>query len=147
MRISRRDMAWAGAFALGASELLRAGNALAQGNEAEAVGGAVEALRQAMLAADKAKLEALTHDQLSYGHSSGKVETKAEYIEVIASKKTIYKKVALLDPSVVVAGNNAVVRHRFTGETESGGKANTPDILALQVWQKSDGNWRLLARQ
>jgi hypothetical protein len=140
-------MALAGALALGGMDLLLAGGAAAQANEAEAVGGAVDALRKAMLEADKTKLAALTHDQLSYGHSDGRVQDKADFIAVIAEKKTIYKAINLLEPSVAVAGSAAVVRHRFTGETEAGGKPGTPNILALQVWQKTDGAWKLLARQ
>jgi hypothetical protein len=147
MRISRRDMALAGAFTLGATNLLLATAAEAQSNEAETVGGAVEALRQAMLAADKAKLEALTHEKLSYGHSDGKVQDKADFIAVIVEKKTIYKSITLLEPTLAVAGDAAIVRHRFTGETEAAGKPGTPNILALQVWQKTGGNWKLLARQ
>ena len=54
-----------------------------------------KALRQAMLAADKAKLEALVSDQLSYGHSSGVIETKAQFVGVVAGKKTIYKSINL----------------------------------------------------
>jgi hypothetical protein len=147
MTVTRRDVALAGALALGGANVLLASGAEAQANEAEAVGGAVEALRQAMLAADKAKLEALTHDKLSYGHSDGRVQDKADFIAVIAEKKTIYKAINLLEPSVAVAGTAAIVRHRFTGETEAGGKPGTPNILALQVWQKTDGSWKLLARQ
>jgi meiotically up-regulated gene 157 (Mug157) protein len=48
-----------------------------------------------MLAADKAKLEELVSEQLSYGHSGGVIETKAQFIEVIVSKKTEHKTIAL----------------------------------------------------
>jgi hypothetical protein len=56
------------------------GVARAESDDAAAVKGALEALRQAMLAGDKVKLASLTADQLSYGHSSGKLETKTEFI-------------------------------------------------------------------
>jgi hypothetical protein len=99
------------------------------------------------MAADKAKLEMLTADALSYGHSSGKVETKKEYIEVIAGKKTIYKSITLTDPKVSVAGNNAIARHIFAAEVEAGGQASSPKIGVMQVWVKDGGAWKLLARQ
>ena len=121
--------------------------AVAQGAEEAAVNQAVEALRQAMVAADKAKLESLVADQLSYGHSAGVVETKAQFVQVIAEKKTIYKEINLLEPSTAVVGNNAIVRHVFTAETEAGGKAASAKVGVLQVWQKQDGGWKLLARQ
>jgi hypothetical protein len=82
--------------------------------DAAALKEAVESLRQAMLNADKAKLEALTADQLSYGHSAGKLETKAEFIDVIASKKTVYKMLEWTDVTVAaVAGTTAIVRHSW----------------------------------
>src|SRR6185437_3875070 len=146
MPISRRDMAVAGAVAL-ATPSLWAAAAEAPSNDAEAVGGAVEALRQAMVAADKAKLEALTHEKLSYGHSDGRVQDKADFVDVVATRKTTYKKIELLEPTISLAGGAAIVRHCFTGETEAGGKTGTPNILALQVWQKDGGSWKLLARQ
>ncbi|MGB9367354.1 MAG: nuclear transport factor 2 family protein [Xanthobacteraceae bacterium] len=140
MTMTRR-LALAGALVLGSS-----GFTLAD-NEEAAVNQAIENLRKAMLEADKDKLAALVSDQLSYGHSSGVLESKAQYIDVIASKKTIYKSINLLEPSVTVAGPNAIARHIFTAETESGGKPGTARVGALQVWQKQADGWKLLARQ
>ena len=82
MTISRRQVSALAFLALGAT----AAPALAETNDAAAVAEAVTALRNAMLGADKAKLESLVSDQLSYGHSAGKVENKKEFVEVIAEK-------------------------------------------------------------
>ena len=100
-----------------------------------------------MKAADKAALEALVSDQLSYGHSGGQVENKAEFVGVIAGKKTIYKSITLSDPTVAVAGNNAIARHTFAAEVEADGQASSPKIGVMQVWVKDGGAWKLLARQ
>src|SRR6185369_5202979 len=109
MRINRRHLATAGALALAFGVL----PAHAESADEAAVRKAVDDLTKAMIAADKAALEALVADQLSYGHSAGKVETKAEFVGVIAGKKTIYKSITLTDPAISVAGNNAVARHTF----------------------------------
>jgi len=146
MPFTRRHLAFAGAAALGAPSLLRSMPSLANSAEEAAVNKAVEALTQAMLAADRAQLEALTAEQLSYGHSSGKVESKKEFIDVVASKKTVYKKIELTEPSTTVVGNNAIVRHTFSAEYESDGKPGTAKIGVMQVWLKQEG-WKLLARQ
>jgi ketosteroid isomerase-like protein len=145
MRITRRHLAAAGALALAAVSM----SPTAHGESADeaAVKKAVDDLTKAMMAADRPKLEALVADQLSYGHSSGKVETKAEFIDVIAGKKTIYKSITLTDPVVSVAGNNAIARHTFAAEVEAGGQASSPKIGVLQVWVKDGGAWKLLARQ
>lgn len=109
--------------------------------------GAVEALRQAMLNADKAKLEALTADQLSYGHSAGKLETKAEFIDIIASKKTVYKMLEWSDVAVTVVGTSAIVRHNWQGLSVTDGKESQSKIGVLQAWTKVGGDWKLLGRQ
>ena len=111
------------------------------------VSKAVDDLTKAMKAADRAQLEALTADGLSYGHSAGKVETKKEFIDVIADKKTIYKSITLSDPTVSVVGNNAIARHTFAAEVEANGQASSPKIGVMQVWVKDGGAWKLLARQ
>ena len=148
MRLSRRNVAFAGALALGTSGLLGSPSAaIAQSGEEAAVNQAIEALRKAMVDADKARLEELVADQLSYGHSSGVVESKAQFVSVVADKKTIYKSITLLEPTTTIAGSNAIARHIFTAETEAGGKAASARVGVLQVWQKQDGRWKLLARQ
>ena len=147
MTMTRRHLAVAGALALGTSVLLASRPSAAESADEAAVNAAVEALRKAMLAADKAQLEALVADQLSYGHSGGVVETKAQFVGVIASKKTTYKTITLSDATVSVAGSNAIARHVFAVEFESEGKPGTAKIGVLQVWTKHDGAWKLLARQ
>lgn len=148
MRSTRRHVAFTGALALGVSILFGSfSTAIAQSGEEAAVNQAVEALRKAMVDADKAQLEKLVADQLSYGHSAGVIEDKAKFVDVIAGKKTIYKSITLSDATTSVAGNNAIARHIFSAETEADGKPGTARVGVLQVWQKQDGGWKLLARQ
>ena len=68
MRVTRRHLA-AGALALAVLPTI----ARADSADEAAVAKAVEDLNKAMIAADKAKLEALVADQLSYGHSAGRI--------------------------------------------------------------------------
>jgi len=143
MRISRRTLAAAGALALVAA----VPSAHAESADEAAVRKAIDDLSKAMIAADKAKLEALVADQLSYGHSAGRIETKKQFVDVFVSKKTVYKSITLGEPSVQVAGNNAIARHVFNVEFESDGKPGSAKVGVLQVWVKDGGNWKLLARQ
>jgi ketosteroid isomerase-like protein len=116
------------------------------GDEA-AVAQAVEAFRNAMLKADRSQFEALCADQLSYGHSAGRVETKAQFIDAATSGRSTWKFITLTDQTTQIVGNTAIVRHTLTGETERDGKTNPVKIGVLMVWHKQDGNWKLLARQ
>ncbi len=147
MSFTRRHLAFAGTLAVGIASALPGRAVLAQSSDEAAVNQAAETLRKAMLDADRARLEELTADQLSYGHSSGRIETKAQFIDIVAGKKTIYKSITLSDASTAVAGPTAIVRHVMSVETESDGKPATAKVGALQVWQKQDGRWKLLARQ
>jgi ketosteroid isomerase-like protein len=147
MKISRRDLAAAGAFALGAASLLHSAPTQAEAADETAVGQAVEAFKKATLAQDKAKLEQLFADQVSYGHSDGRVESKAEVINGVMNRKSVVKSIDFPELKIVVVGNSAVARHLYVSESEMDGKPTSTKIGALQVWQKQDGNWKLLARQ
>ena len=147
MEITRRHLATVGAFALGMSSLLPSASSLAESAEEAAVDKAVEALRKALLEKDKARLEQLSADHLSYGHSSGKVQTKAEFVDGVMTSKAIVKSITFPELSIAVVGNAAIARHLFEAEMETDGKPTSVKIGALQVWQKQVGNWKLLARQ
>jgi len=118
-----------------------------QSKEEKAVTDAVESLRNAMISADKGSLEKLTAEELSYGHSSGKIETRKDFIENIASGKSDFVTIELTNQTVQVTGKTAVVRHTLSATTNDGGKPGTVKLLILLVWQKQKGDWKLLARQ
>jgi hypothetical protein len=149
MGLQRRHIARAGAAAalLGAAAYAN-GPAHAQSADERAVAQAVDALAKAMLEVDRARLEALAADQLSYGHSAGKIETKKEFVDAILSRASAFRKLDLSDQTISVVENEAIVRHLMTGETVSpSGQVSPVKVGVLQVWQKKDGNWLLLARQ
>jgi ketosteroid isomerase-like protein len=143
MQFTRRGIAYS--VAIPVAGFISA--AVAQSGEEAAVNQAIEAMRKAMVEGDRAKLEALVADQLSYGHSAGVIENKQQFLDVIASKKTTYKSITLVEPTVTVVGNNAIARHIFTAEFETDGKPGTARVGVLQVWAKQDATWKLLARQ
>jgi hypothetical protein len=147
MNVSRRDFAVAGVFALGASSLLLGSSAGAAAGDEAALAQSIETLRQGILQADKAKLDQVAASQISYGHSDGRVQNKQEFIDGVIDRKPIQKSLTFPELKVFVAGNNAVARHIYLGESELDGKQTTTRIGALQVWQKQDGGWKLLARQ
>jgi ketosteroid isomerase-like protein len=120
---------------------------MAQSKDETAVAAAVESLRKAMLDADKANLDKYTAPELSYGHSSGRVETKAEFVESLVTGKSDFTSINLTDQTIKMAGNTAIVRHVLAGETNDNGNKATVKISILTIWQKQKGEWKLLARQ
>ena len=121
--------------------------ALAQSTDEKEVAAAVESLRKAMVDADKPVLQSLTAEELSYGHSSGTMEDKTAFVDVIASGKSDYKSLELSGQTIKLAGNTAIVRHKFVAEVVNNGTPSTANLGVLQIWQKQEGKWRLLARQ
>lgn len=146
MNVSRREFAVAG-VALGASALLLSDYAGAQAADEAALAQSIETLREGILKQDKAKLDQVAASQISYGHSDGRVETKEQFINGVMNRKQTQKSLVFPELKVFVVGNNAVARHIYLGESELDGKQSTTRIGALQVWQKQDGGWKLLARQ
>ena len=147
MDVSRREVAVAAAVALGVPGLLLSASAGADPAEEAAVNQSVETLRQALLEADKARLEQVASPQISYGHSDGRVENKEQFINGVMTRKQRVKSLTFPELKTAVVGNAAIVRHIYLAESELDGKATTTRIGALQVWQKQDGAWKLLARQ
>lgn len=114
----------------------------------ESIAEQVEKLRTAMLhPGDRAALDRLVMDELSYGHSNGKVQDKAEFIGALTSGESDFVGIALSDQSVKISGDTAVVRHTLAAVTNDSGKAGNVSLKILMVWKKHGGRWRLLARQ
>ena len=147
MNVSRRDVVMAGVLTLGASSVLLDGAANAQANDEAAVKENVEVLRKGILEADRGKLAQVTSEHISYGHSDGRVQDKEEFIKGVLTRKQVVKTLTFPDMKISVVGPSAIVRHIYLSDSEADGKATTTKIGALQVWQKQDGAWKLLARQ
>ena len=147
MNLSRRDFAVAGVLALGASALSLSRSVDAASGDEAAVAQSIETLRQGILEANKAKLEQVSASQISYGHSDGRVQNKAEFIDGVMTRKQVQKSLTFPEMKVFVVGDMAVARHVYLGESELDGKQSTTRIGALQVWQKQSGGWKLVARQ
>ena len=125
-----------------------AGNVLmAQSKDEKEVAAAVESLRKVMVDPDKATLEKLTSPDLSYGHSSGKVQNQAEFIDALVSGASDFLNIDLSDQTIKVIGNTAIVRHVLNANTSDNGKPGVAKIAILLVWTKQGKEWKLLARQ
>ncbi len=109
---------------------------------------AVEAFKSAMISADRMQLDQITADQLVYGHSSGKVQDKAAFIEEVVSKTPLtYRTIEMSEQSVRISEETAVVRHIFSATTTGANGDGSLRIGNMLIWQLRDGKWKLLARQ
>jgi ketosteroid isomerase-like protein len=119
-----------------------------QTNPEKEVLAAIETLKKGIIDADKDILTAIAADELVYGHSSGKVQNKSEFIEEIVSKNPLdYTSVDLAEQTIKISGDVAIVRHIYSAEATSNGNAVHIRIGNMLVFQKQQGKWKLLARQ
>lgn len=119
----------------------------AQTTDEKNVLAAVEKMRLAMISGERKALENIAANDLSYGHSSGKLEDKATFVETIASGKSDFVEITLSNQTVKVTGNTALVRHQLDAKTNDGGKPGEVHLGILLVWQKQGKTWKLLGRQ
>lgn len=120
---------------------------IAQTKAETQVSQAVEALRMAMVSGNRADLEHIAADNLSYGHSGGKIEDKATFVESIASGNSDFVKIDLNNQTIAVTGKTAIVRHDLSADTNDGGKPGKVNLHILLVFKKQKGEWKLIARQ
>lgn len=100
---------------------------------------------RAMEDADLTTLDELCADELSYAHSSGTRDTKSAYLDKVGSGYYVYRRVEHPVERVEVLGDTAIVVGRMTAAIDVQGVPKTIDNLALAVWTRASGAWRLLA--
>ena len=118
-----------------------------QSKEYARVEAAVEKLKLAMISGVREDLASIVDDSLSYGHSGGAVEGKAEFVEKIASGKSDFVTISLTDQKITITGNVAVVRHQLFATNNDNGKPGEVKLKVLLVFKKAGKDWKLLARQ
>lgn len=124
-----------------------AATSFAQSKTEQQVADAVNVWRKAMIDADKSALQNVLAEELSYGHSSGKIEDKAMLVTSISTGQSDFITMELTEQTIKIAGKTAIVRHKLAGDINDGGKASSVKLIVLQIWQKQGSAWKLLARQ
>lgn len=102
----------------------------------------------AMIAADRAALEASFSDDLRYAHSSGTVDSKASFIEAMATGATKYLAYDHLERNFTFpAPGIALMTGRARFQVESARGKLDAMLSYLAVWREEKGRWRFLAWQ
>jgi hypothetical protein len=133
----------AGSLALCACSVMPAGS----GGAGDSAVAAAEKLRVAMVDPDQAVLSSLVADELSYGHSGGRIDTKASFIGDLVAGNSDFVTIDISDQTAKVVQDVAIIRHTLVAKTNDRGVAGNVKLHVLQVWQRQGGAWKLLARQ
>ena len=120
----------------------------AQSKADKAVAEAVDNFRLLLMKPDKTAFDNAICTELTYGHSSGKIENKTDCIDAFVSGKSVFKKIDISEQTIQIVGKTAIVRHILNAETHDAGKdPGTVKLKVMTVWVKQSGKWKLLARQ
>lgn len=105
-------------------------------------------LKNALIAKDSVALSNLLADDVSYGHSTGVIQTKAELIRSALNGEQDYRSIEPSDMRVRVYNDNTgVVNVTLKINLYNLGKPLDITLLTTLVWVKTNGDWKLVARQ
>lgn len=123
-------------------------NSSAQQTEA-GVAKAMDSLNAAIKSADPQQLDKIAIPDLSYGHSNGRLETKAQFIDALVQKRSVFKTIDVSKQTIHMQGDTAVVRNHISADTDPGAKGTIVhvEIDVIYVWRFVGGEWKLIARQ
>jgi len=117
-------------------------------NAEKEVNEVVDKLISLMVNPDSLGLDKLLLNNLSYGHSSGKVQTKQEFMHSLLSGESDFLgDIILGDPKTTIQGNTALVRHKLMAQTNDKGIRGSVNLYILLIWSKEEDGWKLLGRQ
>ena|SRR5204863_8230840 len=105
---------------------------------------AMEAFKKATIARDGGALGKLLADDLTYTHSAGQEQTKAQFIDSIVSGKSVTEALVFTNATVRIYGNMALVKCRVD---LSHSKTNVVHMNILHVWRHAPQGWQMVARQ
>ena len=104
-------------------------------------------LKNALIAKDSMALSKLLADDVTYGHTSGIIQTKQELIHDITTSVQDYKSIEPSNMNIRVYDNSAIVT--MNSHVNLLYKNNPVDMnmFVTLVWIKENGDWKLEARE
>jgi ketosteroid isomerase-like protein len=102
---------------------------------------------EAMRKEDWAALDAALADDLTYVHSTARLESKAEHVGNLRGGKPHYRGIAPRERTARVHGNVGIVNGVSEMHVERDGKEQRFTVRYLAVYTKSGADWRMIAWQ
>ncbi|MFN7947643.1 MAG: nuclear transport factor 2 family protein [Blastocatellia bacterium] len=102
---------------------------------------------EALTKADTAALERIYHNDLTYTHSSGVVDTKASYLAGLKSGNTKYLALDRDEVKVRIYGNTAIVTCKAAIKLLNKEQPVNFTARVLHVYIRQGGRWQMVAHQ
>ena len=121
--------------------------AIAQQTDEQKLVNTVKEFHQALVNKNTVSINQQTDKALSYGHSNGWVQTKADLIKDFETGYISY--ISISEDSVTVAMSGNIANVRFISDITAVFKGTTSNfrLKVLEVWVKKGKRWILFARQ
>ena len=108
----------------------------------------MQQLDKALLQKDETVLKSVLHQDLSYGHSNGWVQSKSDVLNDFISGKLTYSKIENNSSAIIVITKEyATVKTDTNAEGAVNGTAFNLKLHIMQFWIKTKKGWQLIARQ
>ena len=105
-------------------------------------------LDKALVQKDVTALQTILHKDISYGHSNGWIQTKAEMFNDFKNGNLSYNKIESVSLKILAMNKKlATVRMDVDAAGIVKGSAFNLSMSVMQVWMKTSKRWQLLARQ
>jgi len=102
---------------------------------------------RAMNENDVSALESILSDDLTYTHTTGTTETKAEFLSSLQAQGIAYHSIEPTDVKVRISGNTAVVTGISAMKVSAGEQHFEFSIRFIEVYENNEESWRLVAWQ
>ena len=102
---------------------------------------------EAMRRGDWSALDAALAEDLTYVHSTARLESKADHVENLRAGKPHYRGIAPRDRHARVHGDIGIVNGVSEMHVERDGKEQRFTVRYLAVYALTGGAWRLIAWQ
>ena len=110
-------------------------------NDEEKVLAAYEAMQQAMIDKDIAKLDRIVKDGTTFTHMSGKTQTKEEYFGEIADGTLNYYRYKIENGKINVSGNTATLSADVTLTAKVYGTSGSWTLPVNAHFEKINNEW------
>lgn len=116
--------------------------------ETKALEAADDARVAATVKGDRDALEAVFSDDLRYAHSTGTVDDKASYVDLVSSGKAKYVTYDYVERDFTFpAPGIALMAGKVHIKSFADNKVYDSILSYLAVWRKENGTWKFLAWQ
>ena len=104
-------------------------------------------LKTALINKDSITLSRLLADDVTYGHTNGLIQTKAQLIRDVVSSVQDYKSIDPSNMNIRVFENTGIVTMKSEVKMKYNGNPLELSMYVTLVWINKDGVWKLVARQ